>query len=674
MSEKQKTILYKVLFSILFGLIGFIVNWLPLELKFPPHVVTFDLGYVFPMLVAYFWGWPYALISATLGLACQNGWWEWQDNGWALLVNMPLYTCWPVFHGYIAKLAKKYPDKKYLANKYLVEIVYSTIQFIGFFIIGSYLMQFNPSLIYPHNTTTAFPTLVKNLIAIKMLLNAFIVIFLADYLMQLTFIRKLFLHKKVHQIQNYNLIIGGFLLAAMFFWVIDACYVTFFPAQEVVSLETYQRKSFFDNLIFDVNPDDAFHRFVFLFFMMFLSIQMINFFSQEEELKEKIELNDIRFKEFFKYVKQGVAIYKAKDNGNKFIIEDFNPEAEKIEKVKREEIIGKSVEEVFPGVKEFGIFDLFKKVYQTGKVMEHPMKLYKDNRLQGYRENIIFRLPSGEVAAVYSDLTPLMQTIEKLELSERKIKSLNEKLEDRVKSRTKELAEVNQELESFVYSVSHDLRAPLRHITGFSQILLDEYKEKVTKKMLVYLNKIMTGANELNQLIDGLLQISRLGRKVMEIKAVDFNILIKDVLEELKPDYDKRDIIWKIDKFSNLACDPILMKVVLENLLSNAIKFSKDRERTIIEIRKLTNNSGFLVKDNGVGFDMKYVDKIFDPFQRLHSDEKFAGTGIGLATVHRIIKKHGGEITALGAVDQGATFTVKLSKLAINQEKNYEKQ
>ena len=241
---------------------------------------------------------------------------------------------------------------------------------------------------------------------------------------------------------------------------------------------------------------------------------------------------------------------------------------------------------------------------------------------------------------------------------EAELRQHRDHLEELVQQRTAALESVNRELESFSYSVSHDLRAPLRSIDGFSHALLEDYNTVLDDTGLGYLQRVRKASQRMGQLIDDLLQLSRVGRDAMECKQIDLSKLASSVVRLLREGDSEREMDVYIQADMNTFGDPRLLRLLLENLLGNAWKFTSTR--TVGEISfALTNRDGrqeFCVRDNGIGFDMKYAGKLFGPFQRLHSDTDFAGTGIGLATVYRIVKRHEGDIRAASEPDKGATF------------------
>jgi signal transduction histidine kinase len=236
-------------------------------------------------------------------------------------------------------------------------------------------------------------------------------------------------------------------------------------------------------------------------------------------------------------------------------------------------------------------------------------------------------------------------------------------LERRVKDRTEELELINKELEAFSYSVSHDLRAPLRSIIGYSDALHEDEFECLSDSGKEYLSVVQKNAKKMNVLIDDLLEFAKLARQPLEKQTIDIMALVKEVVDELKKSTSTHADITVSDLHS-VEADPSLLKQVWINLISNAVKYSSKVEKPVIEIGsfKKDNATVFLIKDNGAGFDMQYADKLFSPFQRLHKSSEFTGTGVGLALVHRIIARHGGRIWAESAVNKGATFYFTLPR------------
>jgi signal transduction histidine kinase len=248
--------------------------------------------------------------------------------------------------------------------------------------------------------------------------------------------------------------------------------------------------------------------------------------------------------------------------------------------------------------------------------------------------------------------------LDQIQVRQREIQTLNEGLEQRVQRRTAELEATNKELEAFTYSVSHDLRAPLRRVDGFANLLVTEYAAQLPEDASRYLDRVREGTRNMGQLVDDLLNLARLGRKELKLQVTGLATIAESVAESLKRDASDRAIEWQIRSLPFVECDPALMEVVFTNLLSNAVKYTRPRERALIEVGSVQDNghSVLFVRDNGVGFNMKYADKLFGVFQRLHRAEDFEGTGVGLATVQRILHKHGGNIWVEAELDKGACF------------------
>jgi light-regulated signal transduction histidine kinase (bacteriophytochrome) len=240
-----------------------------------------------------------------------------------------------------------------------------------------------------------------------------------------------------------------------------------------------------------------------------------------------------------------------------------------------------------------------------------------------------------------------------------------------VVERTEQLEASNRELEAFSYSVSHDLRAPLRHMDGFAQILMSEPTLENDARSKRYLEMITTAARRMGMLIDDLLQFSKMGRQSMAPRRVDFSAMVREVIAEMRHEEEGRKVEWTIHELPHVECDAAMMRQVWVNLISNALKYTRGKNPTIIEIgwNDTPAEQVFFVRDNGAGFEMAYADKLFGVFQRLHKADEFEGTGIGLANVRRIVSRHFGRTWAEGELDKGATIYFSLPKPGATEEK-----
>jgi PAS domain S-box-containing protein len=307
--------------------------------------------------------------------------------------------------------------------------------------------------------------------------------------------------------------------------------------------------------------------------------------------------------------------------------------------------------------------EAWKLVEQKGKVAGFESII---NSKGGQEKTIMWNLtllPSNSGSE--KKLVVLGNDISQRKANELKINRLNKELEFKVN----ELKIVNEEMESFSYSVSHDLRAPIRHISGFIDLLKKNIETALDDKNKRYLQLVIDSTKEMGNLIDELLTFSRMGRKPVEVNSIDLHLIINEIISTIQSDIKQRKIKWEIPKLPVVFADPGLIKIVLTNLISNAVKYTAGKGEAVINISEYSNkdNKGndynvICIKDNGAGFDMKYYDKLFGIFQRLHSSEDFEGTGIGLATVKKIIQKHNGKVWAESEVDKGAAFYFSLPK------------
>ncbi len=336
------------------------------------------------------------------------------------------------------------------------------------------------------------------------------------------------------------------------------------------------------------------------------------------------------------------------------VIQLVNSQTEKLFGYDRVEILGQPVERLVP--KRFRKKHLR---HREGYYVEHPVRpMGIGLELFGLRKN-------GSEFPIEISLSPLeteggllvsaaIRDVTQRKRMEEDVQKLNEDL----KQRAAQLEAANKELEAFSYSVSHDLRAPLRSIDGFSHVLLEDYSDQLPDEGRNYLERVRAAAQRMAVLIDDLLNLSRLTRTALQPKFINLSKIAEEIMQGLQENQRGRDATISITPDLMVEADPHLMHIVLENLLSNAWKFTSKREQTVIEFGQKAHvkERTFYVRDNGVGFNMEYADKLFGVFQRLHSVSEFPGTGVGLATVQRIISIHGGHIWAESTEGKGTTF------------------
>jgi light-regulated signal transduction histidine kinase (bacteriophytochrome) len=296
-------------------------------------------------------------------------------------------------------------------------------------------------------------------------------------------------------------------------------------------------------------------------------------------------------------------------------------------------------------------------VYEYQARLRHADGTYRWGHVKGFG---VERNAHGRVTRVVGARVDITQQKE----AEEEIRQLNQELEQRVQARTAELEAANRELEAFSYSVSHDLRAPLRHVDGFLQLLEKRAGAALDQKARHYMEAISDAAGKMGRLIDDLLSFSRTARQAMLLRDVNLATITREVVTELEAGARGRKIDWHIGDLPTVSGDAPMLRLVMMNLISNALKFTRTREQAIVEVgsEEREGEIRVFVRDNGVGFDQAYAEQVFDVFQRLHRADEFEGTGVGLAIVQRIISRHGGRVRAEGKTGEGATLSFYLPR------------
>ncbi len=327
-----------------------------------------------------------------------------------------------------------------------------------------------------------------------------------------------------------------------------------------------------------------------------------------------------------------------------------NDSAARYGRVDQEALVGHGLMEVYPGIEGSEMFAAMKHCMEERTAQIAEFEFTYEDGTKAWFQFSIQPVPEG-ISILSLDVTERRQATEALRL-------MNEELERRVAERTRGLEAANKELEAFAYSVSHDLRAPLRAMGGFSKILQQKYSDDLPERAQHFVNRIHENASHMGELIDDLLTLSRLGRKPLDLRKVEPETVIRNILNELDVEMAYPTAEVQIDPLPACEADPILIKQAYLNLITNALKYSAKTESPCIHIGSefINDELVYYVKDNGVGFDMRFADKLFGVFERLHTSDEYEGTGIGLATVQRAIHRHGGRVWAESEVGQGASF------------------
>ncbi|MBN1998833.1 hypothetical protein JW935_14835 [candidate division KSB1 bacterium] len=371
--------------------------------------------------------------------------------------------------------------------------------------------------------------------------------------------------------------------------------------------------------------------------IMVIVIGLFLFYFAIKPLIVQLRIEEERYRQLFMTIKSGVVVFQACKNGREFIIKDVNQSAEKIEKIEKGNVIGKKVSEVIPGIINFGLLKVFQRVYQTGESEYHPVSFYEENRLKGWRENYIYRLPHNEIVSVFDDVTEQKKYEFALQAS-------------------------NESLEELVYITSHDLQVPLISMAGYATELLETYKDKLDNNGVYCLKRLQTNAERMHKLVLSLLDISRLNTVKYPVENIDPTELVNNVLKDLSLVMEKKGVKFKINIMPHIQGDKVRMQGVFQNLIINSLNYGAK----IITVGY--EKKAFFVKDDGIGIPGDQLEKIFRPGERLKKVNT-EGVGMGLTFCKKVIERHNGKIWATsGGENKGATIYFTISGREPNAE------
>ncbi|UCD31763.1 MAG: PAS domain-containing protein [Desulfobacterales bacterium] len=643
MNQKLKTdknYFYKISISIAAGLIGFWFNFHPFSSSLPPYHFSFQIGLVFPMIISLQWGWTYGLLSSTFGLGCQTMWFK---GGWESVVAVSMFTLWIVWHGWCAAKFRKTRQTKW--NSYVTEIPFRLFNILILFTIFRWAFGLNPAPWAPEMTKVTIPISLINYAAAEATINGYLVLLLADILIIFGPVRKLFHLKIIQEQKQTNYLLTAAILISCIYWIIDSAYYKYIFFNFPNSMVFNKQKTLIDLLFFNVPPYTLFVRISFFIAILTGVLLASKFMSKYRETENFLR----KIVELSPYPIVVIESDGRVEYANPTFVQTFGYALDEIPTVTE------WFNKIFPNVFDRREFILnWKEDLKKAKTQAAEPRMFDAINKDGKVQNIIFR----QVFVENDKEVIICEIVSERVQAENNFRTLHDELEQRVIQRTAQLEAINKELEAFSYSVSHDLRAPLRSIDGFSMALLEEYSDKLDLEGQDYLQRVRSASQRMGQIIDDLLSLSRISRRELRKQDVNLSEIAENILTKLQERDPERTVDIVLGHKVVAYCDPNLVEIVLENLLSNAWKFTTKQEKPWIVFDQIIqdNEMVYCVRDNGAGFDMAYADKLFGTFQRLHKDTDFDGYGIGLATVQRIINRHEGRIWAEGYVNRGASF------------------
>lgn len=361
--------------------------------------------------------------------------------------------------------------------------------------------------------------------------------------------------------------------------------------------------------------------------------------SEIKRTEDALAASEIRFRELFNHMSSGVAVYEARNEGRDFILVDFNSAAEQIEKIQKKDIIGKNVLEVFPGIRDFGLYDVLQQVWKTGIPARHPVTMYEDDRISGWRGNYVCRLPSGEIVAIYDDITEQKKAAEELQRTAEKVKL-------------------------FSYSMAHDLKNPLIGLQGLTRLLHKSFKDALGEKGGQYCEQILKKSEQISALVDKVNAFIAVKELPLKREATKLHTLLDTLKDDYAAQLQKSRVNWKVAaRPLEIHVDREAVMRALRNLIDNAFKYGGENLSEIqigcVESKEFHILS---VQDDGIGLDAQETAGIFDLFKRQSTSKGTEGTGLGLAIVKEIAERHGGSAWVESNKNRGATFYISIAK------------
>jgi PAS domain S-box-containing protein len=629
-------IYYKILISLILGWIGFGINFRAISFDFPPYQADLLPGLVFPMVVALAWGWQYGLLSATLGLGCQTGWFSQLPHvGWEPFVTIPLLSLWIAWHGVCAGMKKRgrFPG----LNPYWAEIPFRIGNALVLYTLLFWVLNLQPPPVTIHNT----PIHLINFLAVAQTVNAYFVLLIADVVLNLGPVRKLFgLGQHPGQITT-GYVISAAALFGLLFWVIDGL-VDYYKFREHLRFLIFKApENVLDSILLNVSSPDLFARTAFVAASLIGGLLVSRLLRKQLEGETALRESETRYRRLHETMRDA---FVQMDMSGRIV--DFNHAYQEMIGYADNKLSGMNQADLTPSRWHSAEADIVKEqVIRHGRSRVYEKEYCRADgsvfpvELRSFLIRDDAHNPIG-MWAIVRDITQRKQ----IELEREKTLVA--------------LRQSNEDLRQFAYVASHDLQEPLRMVASYTQLLAERYNHQLDDKAHKFIQYAVDGATRMQALIRDLLAFSRVETHTQVFKTVDAQSALGAAIVNLKGIIDETGTLVTTGDLPQVRADETQLAQLFQNLISNGIKFQDKSQNPRIHIsaHRQTGTRCFSVQDNGIGIESRYREKVFQVFQRLHTRQEYPGTGIGLALCKRIIDRHRGQIWFEASPVRGTIF------------------
>lgn len=650
--------IYKLLSSLVLGLIGFGINFYAIEFDFPPYQATLMPGLVLPMVVALAWGWRYGLVSATLGMGCQTLWFRWLiEGGTEYVITIPMLTLWIVWHGWCSAQSgnRWFP----LHNAYAAEILFRLVNTIILYTLLLAAWQWWPPPWMVDPATGGVLLGPIHFRAIEQAVNGYMVLLLANILLSLGVVRKTMGLKRQHGQPVTGYVIAAALLCGLVFWIVDGL-MDYYKFREHLRFLIFSAPdNVMDSILFNVSSPDLFARTTFVMTCLAGGALVSRLLRRQIQSAAALKASEVRYRRLHQTMRD--AFVQMDMNGR---IVDFNHAFQQMLGYDRQILLSLQDADLTPPEwrrTEATIIAQQVLPHGQSEVFEKECIRLDGTRFPAEIRTFLMTDDSGHPIGMWSIVRDITQR-----------KRIEMEREQAIQS----LQRSNEDLKQFAYVASHDLQEPLRMVASYTQLLAERYEHQLDEKAHRFIHYAVDGATRMQALIRDLLAFSRVETRAGAFEAVNAHSAFDKALANLQAMIDENGARVTTDDLPHVLADESQLTQVFQNLIGNGIKFHRASvtARIHVSASRRGNHWCFAVQDNGIGIEAKYKERVFVVFQRLHTRHEYPGTGIGLALCKRIVDRHGGSIWFESEPGKGATFYFTLpstqAQEPVNDESN----